>query len=425
MPIALVDCNNFYVSCERVFNPRLEGVPVVVLSNNDVVAVARSAEVKALGINMAEPWFKIADLAKKHGIIALSSNYTLYGDMSARVMATLSNFSPKQEIYSIDECFLDLNGFPPESLMEYGQTIRRTVKQNIGIPVCVGIAETKTLAKLANHCAKKGYAGRDGVCDFGRFNDAIKTKVFSKIPVGDVWGVGRKIAEKLLSMNINTVEELRTANPEMIRSQFSIVLSRTQQELNGIPSIELENADVPRQQIMVSRSFGVPVTSLEGLAESVSYYATTAAGKLRKDGSVASSISVFIRTSPFKDEDYYENSLVVPLSTPTDDTTVLVKAALNGLKQIYRGGFKYKKSGVLLMALQPKDSIQRSLFDDTKKQTKSNNLMSVMDAINQKIGKGSLTIAASGLGHGWSMRRLRCPTYATSTVRRSRMMRHA
>ena len=206
---ALIDCNNFYVSCERVFNPKLEGVPVVVLSNNDGVAVARSAEVKALGINMAEPWFKIESIAKKHGIIALSSNYTLYGDMSARVMSTLANFSPKQEIYSIDECFLDLNGFPPDSLMAYGQTIRKTVRQNVGIPVCVGIADTKTLAKLANHCAKKGYAGRDGVCDFGRFNQEIKSKVFGKIPVGDVWGVGKKTSEKLLSMNIKTVEDLR------------------------------------------------------------------------------------------------------------------------------------------------------------------------------------------------------------------------
>ncbi len=414
MPIALVDCNNFYVSCERVFNPKLEGVPVVVLSNNDGVAVARSAEVKALGINMAEPWFKIEKIAKKHGIIALSSNYTLYGDMSARVMSTLANFSPKQEIYSIDECFLDLSGFPPDTLMAYGQKIRQTVKQNVGIPVCVGIADTKTLAKLANHCAKKGYAGRDGVCDFGRFNQEVKTKVFSKIPVGDVWGVGRKISEKLLTMNIKTVEDLRTANPEMIRSQFSIVLSRTQNELNGIPSIELEDSDTSRQQIMVSRSFGIPVTSLEGLSESVAYYATTAAGKLRQDGSVASSISIFIRTSPFKDEEYYENSLVVPLMNPTDDTTILVKAALSGLKKIYRSGFDYKKSGVMLMGLQPKDSLQKTLFDDTDKQTKSDNLMHVMDSINQKMGKGSLTIAATGLGHGWSMRREnKSPSYTT------------
>ena len=188
MPIALVDCNNFYVSCERVFNPKLEGKPVVVLSNNDGCAVARSSEVKALGIKMAEPWFKMKDLALKHGIIAYSSNYTLYGDLSARVMSILSRFSPNQEIYSIDECFLDLDGFDPETLMDYGQTIRQTVKQGVGIPVCVGIADTKTLAKLANHCAKKGLAGKDGVCDFGQLDQQQLSVLFSTLDAGEVWG---------------------------------------------------------------------------------------------------------------------------------------------------------------------------------------------------------------------------------------------
>lgn len=262
MPLALVDCNNFYVSCERVFNPRLEGKPVVVLSNNDGVAVARSNEVKALGIKMWEPWFKMEKIARQHGIIAYSSNYTLYGDLSARVMSILSTFSPKQEIYSIDECFLDLDGFDPQSLMTYGQMIRQAVKQSLGIPVCVGIADTKTLAKLANHCAKKGLAGADGVCDFGRLSDDERTVLFASIPVGEVWGVGRRITEKLLTMNISTVEDLRTANLERIQSQFSVVLGRTVNELNGIPCIELEEAGTPRQQIMVSRSFGSSVTCL-------------------------------------------------------------------------------------------------------------------------------------------------------------------
>lgn len=415
MPIALVDCNNFYVSCERVFNPKLDDVPVVVLSNNDGVAVARSAEARALGVNMAEPWFKFEKLAKKHGIIALSSNYTLYGDMSARVMSILATFSPKQEIYSIDECFLDLNGFASDSLVDYGQKIRRTIRRNVGIPVCVGIAETKTLAKLANHCAKKGFAGADGVCDFGRLSESERSKLFAGIPVGDVWGVGRKITEKLLTMNIKTVEDLRTANPERIRSQFSIVLGRTQQELNGVPCIELDEAGTPRQQIMVSRSFGASVTALEDLSESVAYFATTAAAKLRQDGSVAASVCVYLHTNAFKeDEPQYQQSKIVPLSQPSDDTTTLVKAALSGLKQIYRGGFSYKKSGVLLMGLQPKGSIQPSLFDDTDKQAKSDGLMQVMDEINRKMGKGSMTIAASGLGHGWAMRRERMsPNYTT------------
>lgn len=415
MPLALVDCNNFYVSCERVFNPKLEGVPVVVLSNNDGVAVARSNEVKALGIRMAEPWFKIKDIAKRHGIIALSSNYTLYGDISARVMSTLSTFSPKQEIYSIDECFLDLDGFAPQSLTAYGQTIRQTIKRNIGIPVCVGIADTKTLAKLANHCAKKGFAGADGVCDFGQLNESECSKLFANIPVGDVWGVGRKITEKLLSIDIKTVEDLRTANPERIRAQFSLLLGRTVSELNGVPYIEIEDAGTPRQQIMVSRSFGSTVTALEDLSESVANFTTRAAEKLRHDGSVAASFCVFIYTNPHKeDEPQYQQSLVVPLSQPTDDTLKLVNAALQGLRTIYRSGYHYKKTGVMLMGLQPKGSIQATLFDDPVEQGRSDSLMHVMDAINHKMGKVSVSIAASGIKQRWAMRReSKSPNYTT------------
>jgi len=415
MPIALVDCNNFYVSCERVFNPRLEGVPVVVLSNNDGCAVARSGEVKALGIKMGEPWFKMEKIAKQHGIIALSSNYTLYGDMSARVMSILSTFSPQQEIYSIDECFLDLSGFDPQSLMQYGKTIRQTVKRNTGIPVCVGIAESKTLAKLANHCAKKGYAGVDGVCDFGQLNDVERSLLFARIPVGDVWGVGRRHTEKLLTLGIQTVEDLRTANPEQIQKQFSVVLGRTVQELNNIPCIELDEAGAPRQQIMVSRSFGSKVTGLAELSESVAQYTTLAAEKLRHDKSVASSLCVFIRTDPFKeDEKQYQNSIIVPLPQPSDDTTKLIGAALDGLKAIYLTGFRYKKTGVLLMALQPKATMQQSLFDDVGEHARSTNLMSVMDAINRKMGKGSVTTAASGVRQRWAMRRERkSPNYTS------------
>jgi len=404
--IALVDCNNFYVSCERVFNPKLEGVPVVVLSNNDGVAVARSAEAKALGIKMAEPWFKMERLAKKHGIIALSSNYTLYGDMSARVMSVLSTFSPKQEIYSIDECFLDLDSFDPQSLMTYGQKIRQTVKQNVGIPVCIGIADTKTLAKLANHCAKKGLAGENGVCDFGRLEKQECSALFASIPVGEVWGVGRRITEKLLTMNIETVEDLRSASQNAIREQFSVVLERTVQELNGIPCVELEETVTPRQQIMVSRSFGSMVTEFNDLAESVSYFATKAAEKLRDDGSVAASVCVYVRTNPFKeDEPQYQRSMIVPLGQPSDDTMALISAALKGLKKIYRSGYNYKKSGVLLMELQSKGTVQATLFDDASKQTKSDNMMSVMDTINRKMGQGSMTIAASGIRQRWAMRR--------------------
>ena len=415
MPIALVDCNNFYVSCERVFNPKLEGRPVVVLSNNDGCAVARSAEVKALGVKMGEPWFKMKDLAKRHGIIAYSSNYTLYGDLSARVMSILSNFSPKQEVYSIDECFLDLAGFEPSTLLAYGQTIRRAVKQGVGIPVCVGIAESKTLAKLANHCAKKSYAGEDGVCDFGRLTNTDLSVLFSRIPVGDVWGVGRRITERLGAMGIETVEDLRSADIGRIRQQFSIVLERTVKELKGIPCIELEYAGTPRQQIMVSRSFGMPVTTLDELEESVAYFTTLASEKLRQDGSVASSLCVHVMTNPFSEsEPQYHNSRVVPLGQPSDDTNKLIKASLQGLRQMYRPGYRYKKTGVLLMALQPKLSVQPTLFDEPEEQAKTDHLMQIMDRINHKMGKGTLTIAASGTNKRWAMRReSKSPNYTT------------
>jgi DNA polymerase V len=415
MTFALVDCNNFYVSCERAFNPKLEGQPVVVLSNNDGCAVARSAEVKALGIKMAEPWFKIEKLAKQHGVIAYSSNYALYGDMSARVMSLLSTFSPKQEIYSIDECFLDLDGFNPASLMGYGQKIRNAVKQNVGIPVCVGIADTKTLAKLANHCAKKRYAGENSVCDFGMLTDWQRSDLFSKIPVGDVWGVGRRTTEALQGMGINTVEDLRCADTEYIRQQFSIVLERTVKELNGIPCIELDEVGTARQQIIVSRSFGTPVMNLDDLSESVAYFTTLAAEKLRRDRSVTSTLCVQIRTNPFSEkEPQYQRARVVTLPSPTDDTLNLLNAAMRGLNAIYRPGFRYKKSGVLLMALQPKESVQPTLFDDPAEQSKSDNMMRVMDRINNKMGAGTLTVAASGIAQRWAMRReSKSPSYTT------------
>lgn len=415
MPIALVDCNNFYVSCERAFDPSLEGKPVVVLSNNDGCAVARSNEVKALGVKMAMPWFQMEQLAKQHGIIALSSNYALYGDLSARVMSILSTFSPVQQIYSIDECFLDLEGFDPQSLVAYGQTIRQTIKQCVGIPVCVGIADSKTLAKLANHCAKKRFAGRNGVCDFGRYSETQLSKLFATIPVGDIWGIGRKISEKLVAMNIETVEDLRTVNQSRMRQQFSIVVERTIKELNGISCIELDGAGTARQQIMVSRSFGQEVSNFDDLSESIAYFATSAAEKLRKDGSVAASLSVFIQTNPFKEKSaQYQRQLVVPLGEPTGDTVKLVNAAIRGLREIYRTGYSYKKSGVLLMGLQPKDAVQAQLFDDVIEKGRSDKLMSVMDAVNQRMGRGSMTLAAAGTKQRWSMRRdSKSPNYTT------------
>ncbi len=413
MPVALVDCNNFYVSCERVFDPRLQGVPVVVLSNNDGCAVARSDEVKALGIGMGEPWFRMTDIARQHGIVALSSNYVLYGDMSARVMSMLSDFSSEQEIYSIDECFLGLSGFAPETLTEYGRKIRKTIARNAGIPVCVGIADSKTLAKLANHCAKKRIAGTDGVCDFGRLDARQQSALFARIPVAEVWGIGGKTAARLHRIGIHTVEELRCADQEFIRQQLSLNVARTVCELNGIPSIELEDADAPRQQITVSRSFGMEVHRLEDLSESVAYFTTRAAEKLRHDAAVAAGICVFIRTNPFKQEiPQYSRSIIVPLPLPSDDTARLVHASLRGLRQIYRNGYAYKKSGVVLMGLQARGMRQQTLFDDPLAQARSEARMDVMDAINRQMGQGSITVAATGVNKRWAMRRERkSPNY--------------
>jgi nucleotidyltransferase/DNA polymerase involved in DNA repair len=256
---ALVDGNNFYVSCERVFNPKLNGQPVVVLSNNDGCVVARSNEVKALGVKMGTPWFQLKDLAKQHGIQALSSNYGLYADMSSRMMTVLGRYAPDQEVYSIDECFLGFDGFRHFDLIAHSQRMRDEVLRWVGIPVCVGIGTTKTLAKLANHCAKKNLAGADSVCDLTQLDDAQRSRLFATIPVNEVWGVGRRLTEQLAARNIHTVEQLRTADTETLRQAFSVVLERTVRELNGIACLDLEAVAPNKQQIISSRSFGAYV----------------------------------------------------------------------------------------------------------------------------------------------------------------------
>jgi len=412
MPLALVDCNNFYVSCERVFNPKLEGIPVVVLSNNDGCAVARSNEVKALGVKMGTPWFQMKDLAQEHGIVAYSSNYALYADMSNRVMSILAQYSPDQEIYSIDECFLGLDGFSHVDLVDYGQQIRQRVKQWVGIPVCVGIAETKTLAKLANHCAKKALAGSDGVCDFGRMSAAEQSSLFSHIEVGEVWGIGRQLTKQLAGRGITTVEALRTADAKTLRREFSVVVERTVTELNGIACMELEQAVPDKQQIQSSRSFGSYVFDLPTLNEAVATYIATAAEKLRSQGSLAGMVQVYIRTNPHKDAPQYQRGLTIPLPEATDDTLRLTRAALWGLKRIYRPGFAYQKAGVALLDLTDVANRQMSLFSTAKDNRK---LMQVMDRINAIWGRGTLRSAAEGIEKDWKMKRERMsPCYTTN-----------
>lgn len=412
--IALVDCNNFYASCERVFNPRLQGKPIVVLSNNDACVVARSNEVKALGITIGAPWFKIAHEAERLGIIAFSSNYALYGDMSARVMEILSQFTPQQEIYSIDECFLGLDGFAHVDLATYGQSIRNRVQQCTGIPVSVGIAATKTLAKLANHVAKKRpeFAG---VCDLLRFSPRELDILLSGIAVGEVWGVGPRIHRRLQAMGIETVLDLRRADARRFRQQFSVVLERTVAELNGVACVELEQAHQPRQQIMSSRSFGMPVTTLQDMREAVTSYTSRAAERLRRQGSVASNVCVYVQTSPSReDEPRHQRSTVVSLAKPTDDTLRLVAAARLALDSLFRPGYRYQKAGVLLAGLERKALQQITLFDDVKAEGKSANLMRAIDAINARMGKDAVGSAAAGIGKPWKMRHERkSPGYTT------------
>ncbi|MHB1099905.1 MAG: Y-family DNA polymerase [Burkholderiales bacterium] len=415
MKIALVDVNNCYVSCERVFDPSLEGKPVVVLSNNDGCVVARSSEVKALGVPMGEPWFKLKDLAKKHGIVAYSSNYALYADMSNRFMSVLSSFTPNLEIYSIDECFLDLSGFSLD-LTDYAQEIRRRVKQWVGLPVSVGIGSTKTLAKFANHVAKKR-PDWNGVCDLSTLSPALQDRLFSEIDVGEVWGVGRRLKASLNEIGIASVLDLKHADPVQIRKRFNVVLEKTVSELNGIACIALEETAANRQQIMSSRSFGQPVKTLAGLSESVTLYTARAAEKLRHQNSVAGGIQVHIRTNPFKPEDpQYSQGVIVPLGVSTDDTLTLTRAALSGLKQIFKPGYAYAKAGIMLVELSKRGQQPVDLFTDLDAVKRRSKLMRTMDAINSRYGRNTLGPGISGIvqRRAWSMKRgSKSPAYTT------------
>jgi DNA polymerase V len=396
--IALIDVNNFYVSCERVFNPKLENKPVVVLSNNDGCAISRSNEAKSLGIKMGIPFFQIKDMVNSDKLIALSSNYTLYLDMSDRVMTLLSKFSPDQEIYSIDESFLDLTSFKSKDLIKYGQQIKTKIKQWTGLPISIGIGSTKTLSKLANHIAKK-HPSFKGVCNLNVMDQDTLDTWMSHISVNEVWGVGRSLAPKLNQLGIISVLDLKLADPDYIRQQFSIVLEKTVRELNGVMCIELKDVEEPNKEIMVSRSFGRRVNNKQELIEAITSYTSRAAERMRKQDSVASSLYVYIRTSPHDDQKRYANGVNIPLFQPTDDSMVLTNTALLGLDHIYRDGFNYQKAGVTLCNLISKHKIQGNLFNDTI----SHSRMKVMDSINQRW-KGKLKLGSEGVTKEWEMR---------------------
>ena len=413
MPVfALVDCNNFYASCEKLFRPDLKDTPVVVLSNNDGCVVARSREAKLLGIKMGVPVFQIKSEMLRHGILAFSSNYALYTDLSSRVMRTLEEMAPRVEVYSIDEAFLDLTGIESVlSLVEFGQQVRERIGHWIGITVCVGIAPTKTLAKLANHAAKK-YPGTQGVVDLT--NPDRQRRLLALVPVDDVWGVGKRLSKRLNALGITTALDLANASPRAIRDQFSVVLERTVRELNGESCIELEEIPPTKKQIVCSRSFGVKVTQFELLREAVCEYATRATEKLRKEQQQAKVLTVFIRTSPFKDnEPQYSNSASGELLIPSCDTRDFIELANHLLKRIWKDGFRYAKAGVMLSDFYDPGMFQPGLFDDVSTRSNSQQLMSVLDTINQS-GAGKVFFAGQGTKKDWSMKREHLsPAYTT------------
>ncbi|MFC1538686.1 Y-family DNA polymerase [Candidatus Latescibacterota bacterium] len=410
MAVALIDCNNFYVSCERVFNPGLAQKPVVVLSNNDGCIVSRSNEAKALGIKMGVPAFKIDRLIRRENVAVCSSNYALYGDMSQRVMNTLSHFTPEIEVYSIDEAFLSFSGFARNGLTEYGHKIKDIVRQWTGIPVSIGIAETKTLAKIANRIAKRSLKV-NGVFDLT--GSRYREKALSMTGAANVWGVGRRYAKFLLKHGIETALDLCNAEDSWVKKHMSVVGLRMVRELRGIPCISMESAPPAKKEICVSRSFGRPVRSLLEMQEAVAAYATRAGEKLRGEHSAAGVIMVFMMTNRFKDEPQYARSMVVELPVQTDCTQELIRYALRGVDKIFRNGYGFKKAGVVLAQIVPADQTQTDLFD-TRNRTASKKLMNALDSINIRMGRDTLKYAASGLTQNWkTLAGRRSPRYTT------------
>ena len=398
--IALIDCNNFYASCERIFNPRLIGKPIVVLSNNDGCIITRSAEAKELGIKMGEPYFKAKKIIDKNNVRVFSSNYSLYGDISQRVMETLARFASDVEIYSIDEAFLGLNGFENYELSKYCQYIRRTIKQWVGIPVSIGVSTTKTLSKIANNLAKKNKE-YDGVCilkSWFDINEALKLT-----SIEDVWGIGRRLSVFLKKYKINTAYDFTQLDKGWIRKNMGVVGEKTFLELCGVSCIELELIPSDKKSCCVSRSFSKPVEKIDDLEESVSSYGTRVAEKIREEGLVAESMSIFVLTNYFnRKEKQYSNSIKLQLPYPTNNSIKIVKRALEGIKKIYRQGYRYKKAGVILYGL-TKAKQTRGLLDYDREN--SDSIMNTLDRINERYGSSTIRLASEGVDKSWSMRR--------------------
>ncbi len=403
----LADCNNFYASCERVFNPALAAAPVVVLSNNDGCVIARSNEAKALGIAMGEPAFKREPFFRRHNVHVFSSNYALYGDMSNRVMRTLARFTPEMEVYSIDEAFLDFTGMPAD-LEAYVREVRRTVGQWTGIPVSIGLGPTKTLAKIANRFAKK-HPDTGGVFDLAtRMRDtSFVDSVLDQVEVNDVWGVGRRYSKMLARHGVFTARQLRDLDTDFVRKKMTVAGLHTVLELRGVSCIPMEQAPPPKKAIVSSRSFGRPVTSLQEMREAVAAYVSRALEKLRKQGGVAGHLTVFLMTNPHKPGPQYANSHTARMPVPNADTRRWIALALHCVQRIYKDGYSYKKAGVMLTDIEAGNTRQLSLLAEPQVEEQGRALMGVLDSVNAKWGRGSLQYAAAGLGRPWTMRQLR------------------
>lgn len=408
---ALCDCNNFYASCERVFDPSLEGKPVVVLSNNDGCVIARSSEAKALGIPMGEPYFKIRNLAERGQVRVFSSNYVLYGDMSNRVMQTLSLFTPNVEVYSIDECFLDLGGLYGVDLPSYARTIKRTVQQWTGIPVSLGVAPTKALAKIANRLSKKS-AKAGGVLVLTEPRHIQKALEATKIE--DVWGIGRQYAKFLKKRNIHTALDFANLPESWVKQHMTIVGLRLQKELKGETCLELEEALPAKKGICTSRSFGKKITTLDELQEATASYAAKCARKLRQQKSCARLVTVFVTTNTFSEHDrQYYNSKTICLPVATNSDMELIHYAGIALKEIYREGYWFKKSGVIVTEIVPERQVQLNLLDTVDRE-KHGRLMEAVDGLTDRFGRGKVWVAAQGVNNSWQLKsEFKSPSYTT------------
>ena len=396
--IALIDCNSFYVSCERLFNPKIQKIPVVVLSNNDGCVISRSTEAKRIGIKMGEPYFKVKELVKRNNVQIFSSNYALYGDISRRVMKVLKGFSDKIEIYSIDEAFIDLTHVKNELAEEYGKKIRERVLKWTGIPTSVGISNTKTLSKVANHVAKKNKAG------VVYLKDNID-EVLKNFNISDVWGVGKQLSKLYLKNGIDNALKLKNISNSWVKKSTNVLGAKTVMELRGIPCIQLDTEEAKRKSCCVSRSFGKKVESLEKLKESITTHCLNAAEKIRNDKQTTRSITVFIRTSPFdKNRKYYSNSLTIDLPIATNNSLELVKTAIEALKRIYKYGYFYQKAGVILSKLNEVGEKELNLLTPILEK-KSQKLMKAMDLTNSKYGRNVISVAQAGINNSWKMRR--------------------